>query len=88
MVSFARNKIEGATLMKGLNFIMFLPILSYFIQGPYEYVLGILPVYWIFKMFESGFSVIPYSVNYIIALIYHFILLLAGVRIYKQRVFP
>jgi len=88
MVSFARNKIEGATWMKGLNFIIFLPVLSYFIQGPYEYILGILPVYWIFKMFEPGFSAILYSVNYIIALIYHFILLLAGVRIYRCRMFP
>jgi fluoroquinolone transport system permease protein len=88
MVSFARNKIEGATWMKGLNFIMFLPVLSYFIQGPYEYLLGILPVYWIFKMFEPGFSVLPYSINYIIALIYHIILLLAGVSIYRSRVFP
>jgi hypothetical protein len=88
IVGFARNKIEGATWMKGLNFIMFLPVLSYFIKGSYEYVLGILPVYWIFKMFEPGYSSIPYFLNFIIALSYHLILLLVCIRIFKKRVFP
>ncbi|HEC43008.1 MAG TPA: hypothetical protein ENI20_09295 [Bacteroides sp.] len=88
IVGFARNKIEGATWMKGLNFILFLPALSYFIQGQYEYVLGLIPVYWIFKMFDPGFSVIPYHLNYLIALVYHLVFLAAGIRIYRQRVFP
>lgn len=88
ITGFARNKIEGATWMKGLNFIMFLPVLSYFIKGPYEYVLGVLPVYWIFKMFEPGYSSIPYFLNFIIALSCHLILLLIGIRIFKKRVFP
>ena len=88
MAGFARNKIEGTTWMKGLNFILFLPLLSYFVHGSYEYILGILPVYWIFKMFDPGFSSFPFHLNYIIALVFHFALLLAGVRIFRQRVFP
>jgi fluoroquinolone transport system permease protein len=88
ITGFARNKIEGATWMKGLNFILFLPVLSYFVQGPYEYVLGILPVYWVFKLFDPGFSSLPFHVNYLIALLYHTVFLLAGVRIFRKRVFP
>ncbi len=88
IIVFARNKIEGVTWMKGLNFIMFLPVLSYFIKGSYEYTFGILPLYWIFKMFEPGFSSIPYYINYSIALIYHLVLLLVGIRVFKLRVFP
>ncbi len=88
MAGFARNKIEGTTWMKGLNFVMFLPVLSYFVEGPYEYVLGILPVYWIFKMFDPGFSPVPFHINYLAALAYHLVLLYAGIRIFKNRVFP
>ncbi|MFC2080602.1 hypothetical protein ACFLR8_00145 [Bacteroidota bacterium] len=88
IIGFARNKIEGATWMKGLNFILFLPVLSYFLKGSYEYYFGILPVYWIFKMFDPGFSSLPFYVNYTIALIYHLVLLIVGVRVFKRRVFP
>jgi hypothetical protein len=88
MAGMARNKIEGTTWMKGLNFIMFLPVLSYFIEGNYEYALGILPVYWIFKMFDPGFSVIPFRINFLFALVFHLTLLYAGIRIFRRKVFP
>ena len=88
ITGFARNKIEGATWMKGLNFVMFLPVLSYFVQGFYEYLLGILPAYWIFKLFDPGFLSLPFYLVFIIAVLYHFVFLLAGIRIFKNRVFP
>lgn len=37
---------------------------------------------------EPGFSSIPYYINYSIALIYHLVLLLVGIRVFKLRVFP
>ena len=88
ITGFARNKIEGATWMKGLNFVFFLPVLGYFVEGSYEYLLGILPAYWIFKLFDPGFSSLPHYLVFIIALLYHFVFLLAGIRIFKNRVFP
>ncbi len=88
IAGFARNKIEGATWLKGLNFIMFLPILSYFVQGSYEYFLGVLPVYWIFKLFDSGFSSLSFCLVYTIAILYLFLFLLLGIRIFKKRVLP
>jgi hypothetical protein len=86
--AFARNKIEGATWLKGLNFLMFLPVLSYFIKGSYEYLLGLLPVYWIFKLFDPGYSSIPFGWNYILANSYLLILLLTGIRAFRKRIFP
>jgi fluoroquinolone transport system permease protein len=88
IAGFARNKIEGATWMKGLNFIMFLPVLSYFIEGNYEYIMGIIPVYWVFKLFDPGYSGIPFYLNYIIALACQILFLLAGIRVFRRRVYP
>jgi hypothetical protein len=87
IVGFAHNKIEGATWMKGLNFVMFLPVISYFIRGSYEYLLGILPVYWLFKIFDAGFSAMPFRINLPVAIAYHVALLFAGVAVFRRKVF-
>jgi hypothetical protein len=67
---------------------MFLPVLSYFVEGGYEYFLGILPVYWVFKLFDPGYSNLSFSFIFLIALLYHFVCLIAGVRVFRKRVFP
>jgi fluoroquinolone transport system permease protein len=50
-ISFAKNKIEGATIMKVLNILLMLPIIAMFVDHPTVFLLGILPYFWIFKSF-------------------------------------
>ena len=50
---FAKNKIEGMTWFKGLNAVLLLPILAFFISSPWKYLLGILPMSWIYQRFAS-----------------------------------
>lgn len=51
-VSLAKNKIEGATIMKVLNVLLMLPIVSLFIDNPLTYLLSIIPFFWIYEGFE------------------------------------
>lgn len=53
-ISFAKNKIEGVTIMKVLNVLLILPLVGFFVDHPATYILGIIPFYWIFEAFESG----------------------------------
>jgi fluoroquinolone transport system permease protein len=49
---FAKNKIEGVTMMKVLNIVLLLPIFQLFINHPVEYLLGIMPSFWVYKTVE------------------------------------
>ena len=51
-ISFAKNKIEGATMMKVLNTLLMLPIIALFIDHPFTYLMGLIPFFWIYKSFE------------------------------------
>ncbi len=46
IVSFASNKIEGMTYMKGINFIWIIPVANFFIVTPWKYFFAIVPDYW------------------------------------------
>ena len=52
-VTFARNKVEGVTIMKMLNFLLFLPVAAFFVHSGWEYVFGIIPMYWTYKIIET-----------------------------------
>ncbi|MEZ4825182.1 MAG: hypothetical protein R3C61_02640 [Bacteroidia bacterium] len=52
-VSFARNKIEGVTLLKGLNFFSVIPLVLIFSETTWEWVGAIIPFYWVYKAFAA-----------------------------------
>lgn len=43
VLTFARNKIEGLSILKGLSVILMLPLLSFFFDNSWTLVLGIVP---------------------------------------------
>ncbi len=51
-ITFARNKIEGVTIMKLLNFIIFLPVAAFFMDVPWKYLFGVIPVYWSYQIVD------------------------------------
>ena len=53
-ISFAKNKIEGATIMKVLNVLLMLPLLAFFVDHSATYILGIIPFFWIYEAFING----------------------------------
>lgn len=59
-ISFAKNKIEGATIMKVLNVLLILPMIGLFVDNPLTYILGLIPFFWIYE----GFEVIDQPANF------------------------
>jgi len=88
ITTFASNKIVGTTWMMGLNFLFMIPVLTYIFEGGWEYILGILPDDWIFKIYDPGFQVFPFIMNYLIGLFYILILTIIFIRLFKKRVYP
>lgn len=46
MLALAGNKVEGLAVMKGLGFVMLLPLADYFVGGPWTAVLALAPTWW------------------------------------------
>jgi fluoroquinolone transport system permease protein len=49
VVTIAKNKIEGVTVLKGLNLLLMLPLISFFTSSPARLLLGVIPVYWVYQ---------------------------------------
>ncbi len=51
LAAFAANKVQGFALMKGLGIFLVVPLAAWFIQMPWQLLLGLLPTYWPVKVF-------------------------------------
>lgn len=54
LVGFADNEVEGLAVAKigGLSFV--LPVVATFVEGPWTWVGGLLPPYWVVRVYAGG----------------------------------
>lgn len=50
MSSFGENKVEGLAMYKGINLVLTLPVISFFVPGHLAYLFGIIPDFWSFQL--------------------------------------
>ncbi|MBN2609920.1 MAG: hypothetical protein JXB00_00015 [Bacteroidales bacterium] len=84
-VTFARNKIEGVTLMKFLNFILFLPVAGFFVPVPWKFIFGVIPVFWSFRVLEVMGQNTTFLLSFAIGTLLHGLLLWLIFRIFIKR---
>jgi len=62
ILPFAKNKIEGVTLFKGINVTLFIPIVAFFIDPEWKFAFGVIPFYWVYDILQTNIkSEIPFS---------------------------
>ena len=86
IVSIAKNKIEAATLYKGLSMFLVLPIVAFFIQNQWKYSFGIIPFFWTFNAFKLNLTLWPFIFNFCIGVGVHLIFITLFYRIYKRKI--
>lgn len=47
---FSQNKIEGVVYAKVFNFILMIPLVTFFINESWRFILGIIPNFWSFEI--------------------------------------
>lgn len=47
---FSQNKIEGVVYAKVFNFILMIPLVTFFINEPWRFIMGIIPNFWSFEI--------------------------------------
>ncbi len=71
IITFANNKIEGLTFLKGINFIAMLPVISFFAAPYWQVPLSLIPLYWTYKAFDATASISAFTMFYAISLLIH-----------------
>lgn len=51
--TFARNKVQGFALAKGLGILLVPPLIAYFVRSPWQLLFGVDPLYWPAKFLWS-----------------------------------
>jgi len=49
--TYARNRVEGLALAKGLGIILFSPLMGYLVESSWHILGGLLPPYWVTQGF-------------------------------------
>lgn len=85
-VTFASNKVEGLAILKAINFIFILPLLSIFIPSNWKFVLSIIPQFWSYRAFVQYFN--GNSLWYfIIGVLFHVLTLIGLIALFKVNIF-
>ena len=51
LAAFASNKVQGFALMKGGGILFLLPIVAYFVDARWQWLIGLFPTYWAPKLY-------------------------------------
>jgi len=86
-VSFASNKVTGFTLFKGLNFIAFIPIISFFVNLKLSWLFAIVPTFLPMQNLYLSINK-EFSVWYFVtSVIYSIAIILLLSLIFKRKVY-
>ena len=87
ITAFAKNKIEAATLYKGLNVVLFIPLIAFFIRGETRTLFRIIPFFWIYESVHINMLNLHFFVSFLVALTSQIIIIRVLYRIYIRRNF-
>ena len=86
--SYARNKVEGLALYKGLNLVIQLPIAAFFIDSNWRFALSLLPPFWSYQSFVQTAESAQLSWNWFLpALAFNLLMLGFFLWQFRKRVF-
>lgn len=54
IAAIAKNKVEGLTLLKVANIVLFIPLAVLFIDSPWENTLAVFPAFWVYKFIDAA----------------------------------
>jgi fluoroquinolone transport system permease protein len=86
ITAFAKNKIEAATMYKGLNIVLFLPMIAFFVRGIWKYLFGIIPFFWTFNALCYADEPLIYLASFTVSVFTHAIFTIVLYKIYSKKI--
>jgi len=84
VVTFAKNKIEGVTMLKGINMGLALPLVAFLVTSPWTKLLALIPVYWIYQAFDLSAN---FWLSTCVGVAYLGLLIIVIFKRFKNKVF-
>jgi fluoroquinolone transport system permease protein len=81
---FSKNKVEAFAVAKYMYVLYLVPIAAFFIHSSWDMAFGLIPTYWLLKVFwliEENISVWSY---FSVGFVYNFLLLIVLLNYYKK----
>lgn len=85
--TFASNKVEGLAYFKGIDLILMIPMISFFVPQTFKYLFAVIPVFWTYQLHES---LLNHDENYIlffVGIMFYAVVLSFLFWQFKKRVF-
>ncbi len=75
----AQNKVQGFAVMKASGIVLLPPLVAYFVQGPWQLLLALVPTYWPAMMLWTAGEPL-FWIFWIVGILYQLLLLLILAR--------
>lgn len=79
------NKMEGMTWFKAINLIIILPVASFFIPQPFNYLFAIIPTYWPFKFLHDLSMGTPAYIDIMTGIVYSIVVSIVLISMFTKR---
>lgn len=85
--TFAQNKIEGMAWFKGINLLLIIPVLAFFLTGPFKYLFALIPVFWTYLLYETALLNEQVGLVFAAGIVVYLVVLVLLFGQFKKRVF-
>lgn len=87
VATYANNKIEGMAFFKGVDLLLVVPVLSFFIESWAKYFFGIVPVFWTFHSYDQALTGTNFVAYYGIGCVVYLLVISFLVSQFRKKVF-
>ena len=87
IATFAKNKVEGMAYFKGVDLLLLLPILSFFVPENFNYLFSVIPSFWTYQLYQASITKEHVILFFGLGLLVYLLLISILFRQFKKRIF-
>jgi len=87
VTNYSKNKMQGLAIYKGINGLLSLPLLAFFIPEKFAFLFGLIPSHWIFQEINNFITGQGLYINMGIGFLLSFLMLALLIRQFTVRHF-
>ena len=82
---FAANKVQGMAYFKGINLLMILPVITFFLPDIFKTIGALIPLFWTFDSYIRIMNNEPFYLSMFVGFIFHFALVFLLGKLFKKK---
>lgn len=87
VATFANNKVEGMAYFKGVDLVLLLPLLSFFVGDTTQYIFSIIPAFWTYQLLNASIAHGDTIYFFVVGLLFYMVAIGVLYVQFKKRVF-